>query len=110
MSSTRDSDALPVDPPIPVPDVPGADATVRGLPRRVDLTLRQRLIVDSSAVAALAVPYMDLAGVRMSQDEVVKSLRATAKNTSSWRSVYLTARNYRKHRISIAEYPLLQMN
>ncbi|TRW88078.1 alpha/beta fold hydrolase [Mycolicibacterium sp. 018/SC-01/001] len=42
--------------PLPVvPDVPGADATARGLPRRVDLTLRQRLIVDSSALADLAL-------------------------------------------------------
>lgn len=49
------SDATPVDPPIPVPDVPGADATAGGLPRRVDLTLRQRLIVDSSAVADIAL-------------------------------------------------------
>ncbi|MCV7301854.1 prolyl oligopeptidase family serine peptidase [Mycobacterium barrassiae] len=49
------SDTTPVDPPIPVPDVPGADATARGLPRRVDLTLRQRLIVDSSAVADFAL-------------------------------------------------------
>jgi pimeloyl-ACP methyl ester carboxylesterase len=55
VSSTRDSDAAPVDPPIPVPDVPGADATARGLPRRIDLTLRQRLIVDSSAVADVAL-------------------------------------------------------
>jgi pimeloyl-ACP methyl ester carboxylesterase len=49
------SDTTPVDPPIPVPDVAGADATVRGLPRRIDLTLRQRLIVDSSAVADIAL-------------------------------------------------------
>ena len=42
-------------PPIPMPDVPGADATSRGLPRRVDLTVRQRLIVDSSAMADLAL-------------------------------------------------------
>jgi pimeloyl-ACP methyl ester carboxylesterase len=49
------SDAAPVDPPIPVPDVPGADASARGLPRRADLTLRQRLIVDSSAVADIAL-------------------------------------------------------
>jgi dienelactone hydrolase len=55
VSSSRDSDAAPVDPPIPVPDVPGADATARGLPRRIDLTLRQRLIVDSSAVADIAL-------------------------------------------------------
>ena len=45
----------PVDPPIPVPDVPGADATARGLPRRVDLTFAQRLIVDSSAVADIGL-------------------------------------------------------
>ena len=55
VSSSQDSDAAAVDPPIPVPDVPGADASARGLPRRVDLTLRQRLIVDSSAVADLGL-------------------------------------------------------
>lgn len=41
------------------------------------------VLVDSSAVAALAVPYMDLAGVPMSQEEIVKTLRATAKEISS---------------------------
>ncbi|MGA5462062.1 alpha/beta hydrolase family protein [Mycobacterium sp. NPDC050041] len=45
----------PVDPPIPVPDVPGGEAGARGLPRREDLTVRQRLIVDSSAVADIAL-------------------------------------------------------
>ena len=44
-----------MDPPIPVPDVAGADATTRGLPRRVDLTLRQRLIVDASAAADIGL-------------------------------------------------------
>jgi pimeloyl-ACP methyl ester carboxylesterase len=44
-----------VDPPIPVPDVPGAEASARGLPRRVDLTSRQRLIVDASALADLGL-------------------------------------------------------
>lgn len=43
------------EPPIPVPDVAGADATARGLPRRQDLTWQQRLIVDSSAVADLGL-------------------------------------------------------
>ena len=42
-------------PPVPVPDVPGADATARGLPRRADLTWQQKLIVDSSAVADLGL-------------------------------------------------------
>ncbi|AEV72027.1 prolyl oligopeptidase family protein [Mycolicibacterium rhodesiae NBB3] len=55
MRNVTSSDATPIDPPIPVPDVPGADATVRGLPRRIDLTLRQRLIVDTSAVADIAL-------------------------------------------------------
>jgi pimeloyl-ACP methyl ester carboxylesterase len=55
VASSRDSDTVPVDPPIPVPDVPGADASARGLPRRIDLTLRQRLIVDSSAVADIGL-------------------------------------------------------
>ena len=55
MSRSGGSDSAAVDPPIPVPDVPGADASARGLPRRVDLTLRQRLIVDSSAVADIAL-------------------------------------------------------
>ncbi|MBW0017862.1 MAG: alpha/beta hydrolase [Mycobacterium sp.] len=52
-STTETSAADPVDPPIPVPDVPGADvpAGARGLPRRSELSLGQRLIVDASAVS-----------------------------------------------------------
>jgi pimeloyl-ACP methyl ester carboxylesterase len=49
------SSADPVEPPIPVPDVPGGEAGSRGLPRREDLTVRQRLIVDSSAAADIAL-------------------------------------------------------
>jgi pimeloyl-ACP methyl ester carboxylesterase len=49
------SETDPLDPPIPVPDIAGDDASARGLPRRVDLTARQRLIVDSSAVADVAL-------------------------------------------------------
>jgi DNA-binding IclR family transcriptional regulator len=41
------------------------------------------VLLDSAAVAALAVPYMDLAGVRMSREEVLKTLRATAREISS---------------------------
>ena len=36
-----------------------------------------------AAAAALAVPYMNLAAVRMSKDEVIKTLHATAKEISS---------------------------
>ena len=43
------------EPPLTFPDVPGADATAHGLPRRADLTWQQRLIVDSSAVADLGL-------------------------------------------------------
>ncbi|MDP9165752.1 MAG: alpha/beta hydrolase, partial [Actinomycetota bacterium] len=55
MTSSPSDVAEPVDPPIPVPDVAGADATVGGLPRRVDLTWQQRLIVDASAAADLGL-------------------------------------------------------
>jgi pimeloyl-ACP methyl ester carboxylesterase len=49
------SNVAPVDPPIPVPDIPGADAGSRGLPDRADLSRRQRLIVDSSAIADIGL-------------------------------------------------------
>jgi pimeloyl-ACP methyl ester carboxylesterase len=49
------SDSAPVDPLVPVPDVPGADAGARGLPDRSELTLCQRLIVESSAIADLGL-------------------------------------------------------
>ena len=82
------SDTTPLDPPIPVPDVPGADATARGLPRRVDLTLRQRLIVDSSAVADIASAHRDRLAARGDDaaDHSLGGLRAQpsrAPNTSS---------------------------
>lgn len=55
MTDAHPLDTAPVDPPIPVPDVPGADATARGLPRRADLTLQQRMVVDASAIADLGL-------------------------------------------------------
>ncbi len=55
VSSSQPDVAANVDPPIPVPDVAGADATRGGLPRRVDLTMQQKLIVDSSAIADLGL-------------------------------------------------------
>lgn len=53
MPSSQPDAAAPVNPPIPIPipDVAGADASARGLPSRSDLTWKQKLIVDSSAVA-----------------------------------------------------------
>lgn len=47
--------ADPIDPPVPIPDVAGADAGAEGLPRRADLTVGQRAMVDASAVADLAL-------------------------------------------------------
>ena len=41
------------------------------------------ILVGSTSVAALAVPYMDLVGVRKSRDEVIKTLRATTKEISN---------------------------
>jgi pimeloyl-ACP methyl ester carboxylesterase len=49
------SSADPVDPPVPVPNVPGADAGARGLPDRSELSFGQRLIVDASAAADIGL-------------------------------------------------------
>lgn len=69
-----------MDPPIPVPDVEGFDAGSRGLPRRIDLTLRQRLIVDSSAVAdiALRTGVASVVGAAMLPSVVASLLRPDA--------------------------------
>jgi hypothetical protein len=56
--SSSSNTGAPVDPPIPVPDVAGADAAPRGLPRRDDLSIRQKLIVDSSAIADVGLRTM----------------------------------------------------
>ncbi|HWF28041.1 MAG TPA: alpha/beta fold hydrolase [Mycobacterium sp.] len=52
---TRETD--PIDPPIPVPDVPGADVTAHadGLPPRSALSPRERMVVEASAVGDLAL-------------------------------------------------------
>lgn len=49
------SEADPIDPPVPIPDVPGADAGAEGLPPRSVLSLRQRIVVDSSALGDIAL-------------------------------------------------------
>jgi DNA-binding IclR family transcriptional regulator len=56
---------------IPSPVVPGVT------------DLSAPILVGSAAVAALSVPYMDLVGLRVSKDEVIKTLRVTAKEISS---------------------------
>jgi hypothetical protein len=50
-------DADPVGPPVPVPDVPGADlpAGAEGLPPRSALSPRQRMVVEASAIGDLAL-------------------------------------------------------
>ncbi|MEB4208386.1 alpha/beta hydrolase family protein [Mycobacterium sp. 94-17] len=50
-------DSDPIDPPIPVPDVPGADlpAGAGGLPPRSALSSRQRMVVEASALGDLAL-------------------------------------------------------
>jgi pimeloyl-ACP methyl ester carboxylesterase len=50
-----ESSADPVDLPVPIPNVPGADADLRGLPDRSELTWQQRLTVDASAIADLGL-------------------------------------------------------
>lgn len=45
----------PIDPPIPILDVPGADAGRRGLPARSQLTAVQRATVDLSVLADLGL-------------------------------------------------------
>jgi pimeloyl-ACP methyl ester carboxylesterase len=49
------SDAAPVDPLVPVPDIRGGDAGAHGLPDRSELTVCQRLVVDASAIADLGL-------------------------------------------------------
>lgn len=51
------SDSDPIDPPIPVPDLPGADvpAGAGGLPPHSALPPRQRMVVEASALGDLAL-------------------------------------------------------
>jgi pimeloyl-ACP methyl ester carboxylesterase len=91
VASSQPDTAAPVDPPIPVPDVSGADATRGGLPRRVDLTWRQRLIVDSSAASDLALrtAIASLVGAAM-----VPTVARAALNPSASRSENESLRFY----------------
>ena len=77
--------ADPVDPPVPVLDIPGADAGARGLPLRADLTLRQRMIVDSSAVAdiALRTGVASMVGAAMLPSVVAAALRPSTTRAAA---------------------------
>ncbi len=79
MSIPDTFNAAPVDPPIPVPDVPGADAGPGGLPDRSDLSLGQRIIVDTSAVAdiGLRTAIASLVGATMLPQVAASALRRT---------------------------------
>ncbi|MGV0802338.1 alpha/beta hydrolase, partial [Mycolicibacterium elephantis] len=96
------SDAAPVDPPIPVPDVPGDDASSRGLPRRVDLTWRQRLIVDSSAVADLALrtTIASMIGASMLPTVVGAALRSQSRAERDQLRFYAELANEQDPRLS----------
>ncbi|QLL07990.1 alpha/beta hydrolase family protein [Mycobacterium vicinigordonae] len=48
-------EADPISPPLPIPDVPGGEAGADGLPSRSALSIRQRLVVDASAVSDVAL-------------------------------------------------------
>ena len=79
MSIPDTFNAAPVDPPIPVPDVPGADAGPGGLPDRSDLSLGQRIVVDTSAVAdiGLRTAIASLVGATMLPQVAASALRRT---------------------------------
>ena len=63
--------------PLPVPDVPGADAGTAGLPDRSELTRLQQVVVDSSAAADLALrtAISTLVGAAVAPTVVTTALR-----------------------------------
>lgn len=77
------SSADPVDPPLPVPNVPGADAGARGLPDRSELTLGQRLIGDASAVADIGLRTLvaSLVGAAMLPPIAAELVRRSCTDT-----------------------------
>lgn len=48
-------EADPINPPLPIPDVPGGDAGSAGLPPLSTLSVRQRVVVEASALGDLAL-------------------------------------------------------
>ncbi|MCV6965008.1 alpha/beta fold hydrolase [Mycobacterium intermedium] len=76
----------PIDPPLPIPDVSGADAGAEGLPPLSDLSLRQRAVVEASALGdvALRTAASSLLSVTVAPAVVVNTLRR--RNSVSERS------------------------
>lgn len=74
---TTSTSTSPVDPALPVPDVPGGEADSRGLPDRSALTFGQRAVVDVSAVADLGLRTMvaSLVGAAMTPPILTTALR-----------------------------------
>ena len=69
----------PLDPPLPVPDMPGGEAGPRGLPARADLTWAQRAVVDASAAAdvGLRTAISSLVGAALLPPMVTGLLRGS---------------------------------
>lgn len=73
----------PIDPPLPIPDVPGADAGAEGLPPLSALSLRQRAVVEASALGdvALRTAASSLLSVTVAPAVVVNTLRRRASES-----------------------------
>lgn len=71
------TDTSPLDPPLPVPDMPGGDAGSEGLPPRSALTRGQRAVVDASAIAdvGLRTAVASLVGTAMVPPTLATVLR-----------------------------------
>jgi pimeloyl-ACP methyl ester carboxylesterase len=78
------SDTDPIDPPIPVPDVPGADVPpAGGLPPRSALSARERMVADASAIGDLALRtwVASLLATTVAPVVIASSVRRTSSGT-----------------------------
>lgn len=91
--------------PIPLPDVPGADAGAAGLPKRSDLTAFQRAVVDSSAAAdiGLRTAIAALVGVAVAPTIITTALhRAEAQRERDNIAFYV---GLAKHKDAAQSFP-----
>lgn len=91
--------------PIPLPDVPGADAGAAGLPKRSDLTAFQRAVVDSSAAAdiGLRTAIAALVGVAVAPTIITTALhRAEAQRERDNIAFYVSLA---KHKDAAQSFP-----